>query len=55
MLRTAVVFGLTNHMWCVMGPFLKFSGMVVFLLLVLTNYDNEMVLDQLIPFHKLNK
>jgi hypothetical protein len=37
-----------------MSPFLKFGGMTLLLVLVLT-MRNEMVIDQLIPFHKPNK
>jgi hypothetical protein len=37
-----------------MGSFLKFGGMTLFLILVLT-MRNEVVMDQLIPFHKPNK
>jgi hypothetical protein len=25
--------------WCIMGPFLKFGGVTLFLILVLTNYE----------------
>jgi hypothetical protein len=37
-----------------MGSFLKFGGMTTFLILILT-IRNEVVMDQLIPFHKPNK
>jgi hypothetical protein len=37
-----------------MGSFLKFGGMTLFLILVLT-MRNKVVMDQLIPFHKPNK
>jgi hypothetical protein len=37
-----------------MDSFLKFGGMTTFLILVLT-MRNEVVMDQLIPFHKPNK
>jgi hypothetical protein len=37
-----------------LSPFLKFGGMTQFLMLVLT-MRNDVVMDQLIPFHKPNK
>jgi hypothetical protein len=37
-----------------MSLFLKLGGMILFLILVLT-IRNEVVMDQLIPFHKSNK
>jgi hypothetical protein len=40
--------------WCIMSSFLKFCGMILFFVLVLTMGDKVMM-DKLIPFHKLNK
>jgi hypothetical protein len=35
-----LVWGITSYKmwWCIMGSFLKFGGMILFLILVLTNY-----------------
>jgi hypothetical protein len=38
-----------------MGSFLRFGGMTPFLISVLITMRNEMVMDQLILFHKPNK
>jgi hypothetical protein len=41
--------------WCIIGLFLKFGGMITFIILVLTIMRNEVVINQPIPFHKPNK
>jgi hypothetical protein len=40
--------------WCIISLFLKLGGMTLFLLLIL-NMRNEVVMNQLILFHKPKK